>query len=128
MNIYKFMNIAKEESKKSTLTDWRIGAVIVKGNKIISRGHNKLSGKMQIIEQRYNIKLWSLHAEMLAIMDCKEDINGSVLFIAGTKMNGNAVYCRPCKHCMKMIKQFSFHAIYYLTKDGFEAIYPKKEK
>ena len=123
MNIQKYINAAQKESLKGSVTDWCMGAVIVRGGKIIGKGHNKSSGKVEKFEKLLNTKLWSLHAEMAAILDCNDDINGSILFIAGRKINGNRVYCRPCKHCLKIIRQMSFKAVYYETKTDIEAIF-----
>lgn len=122
MRIQKYIQAAKQEANKSSLTDWRIGAVIVRGGRIIGRGHNKYSGKIEKFEKLLNIELWSLHAEMNAILDCNGDVEGATLFVAGVKKNGRRVYCRPCEHCLKIIKQMPFNAVYYETKEDVEAI------
>ncbi len=122
MNIKKYLNVARQEAKKGSVSDWHIGAVIVRGGKIISRGHNKNSGKIRKFEQLLNISLFSLHAEMSAILNCNESVEDTIMFIAGNKKNGHKMYCRPCKHCLKIIKHMKFKAVYYETKTNVEAI------
>jgi len=122
MNIEKFINDAKKEARKGCITEWHMGAVIVKGGKVVGRGYNRFSGKIVHFETKYNVKLFSLHAEMASILDCNENLTNAVMFVAGIK-NGNRVYCRPCKHCMKIIKHIGFKAVYYETKEGIEAIF-----
>ena len=122
MNIQKFINLAREEAKKGNVTEWSHGAVIVKGNRIIGRGHNRFSGKIVQFEQRYQVTLFSLHAELAGILDCDESVDGASIFVSGIKSNGKRVLCRPCKKCMHIIRKMPFKAIYYETKSGIEAI------
>lgn len=121
MNITKFIGEALKEAEKSKLSEWRIGAVIVRGGKIIGRGHNKFSGKIGPIEKKYRMKLWSLHAEMDAILDAG-NVEGATLFIAGIKENGNKVCCKPCKDCLKIIKQLPFKDVFYENKHSVEQL------
>ena len=123
MNYKRGIKAAKKQAKKSKLCNWRIGAVIVKGNKVIGKGYNKFSGDSEYIAQKYGVKnLWSLHAEMAAILDVQGNMDGAVMFIAGVKHNGNRVYCRPCKDCMKILKHTNLEAVCYETKDGIEML------
>ncbi len=122
MDYKKFINEARKEAKKSKITDWRIGAVMVRGGKIIGRGFNKFSAKLEQFSKKYNVDIYSLHAEMSCIESC-DDVNNTIMFIAGVKKNGRKVYCRPCKHCMKIIKLLPIKAVYYETKNSVEAIF-----
>lgn len=103
MNIDKYMRSAKKEADRSK-SEWKMGAVIVKGGKIVGRGHNRFSGKANKVELQLGVVLYSLHAEMSAIMNSSESLVGASIFVFGYKeKNGNRIYSRPCKHCMKMI-------------------------
>ena len=124
MNIQKYIKLAKKEAEKSKFGVWKIGSIIIKGKTIIGVGHNKFSGRMKMVEIKYNVQLYSLHAEMMSIMNCNENLDGAVMFIAGIYKSGRWVNCRPCKDCRKIIKNMPFKAIYYETQDGIEAWFP----
>jgi len=131
MNTKRYFEEARNEAKRSSLQTWRMGCVIVKGNRIIGRGFNRFSGKIDGLSKKYGMEnLWSLHAECDAIINSTENIRNAVLFIAGIYGdNKRGIYnCRPCKNCMKILLNMDFKAIYYESRDGFEAIYPNKEK
>ena len=122
MNIDYYMSEAKKEALRAKITDWRIGAVMVRGGKIIGRGFNRYSAKSQMFAKKYNIDIFSLHAEMACIESC-DNVENAILFVSGIKKNGRRVFCRPCKHCMKIIKLLPIKAVYYETKNGVEAIF-----
>ena len=80
MNITRWMDEAYGEAEKSDLTEWSIGAVIVKGNRIVGRGYNKFSAEVERFRLQYGFEedeLWSLHAEMAAITDAEESYSTS---------------------------------------------------
>ena len=105
---------ARRQAEKSTYL-YRLGAVIHKGKRILSVGHNSIS------HCEYNNFNNSRHAEMDAIMNC-DNVEDAVLFIAGIKKNGQRVYCKPCEYCMKIIGLLPFKAVYYETKEGIEVL------
>ena len=123
MNTRKYISLARNQAENSTLTDWLIGAVIVKGNKIVGKGYNKYSGKVSGFEKKYNMNLWSLHAEMNALLNTSIDnLSGAVLFVAGRKKNGNPVNSRPCNKCLKILSKTNIKKIYYDNKGVIECI------
>jgi deoxycytidylate deaminase len=124
MNIHKFFEMAKRNAKKSSLYYWRMGSVIVKGGKVISNGYNRYSGDIGYIEKKYNVSLFSLHAEMDAIRSCdiNEDFRGTAIFISGINRNGKKIMCRPCEACMKMIRFMGIKTVYYESPNGYEII------
>jgi len=124
MNVKKFFEMARNNAKKSSLYYWRLGSVIVKGNKVISNGYNRYSGDIGYIEKKYNVNLFSLHAEMDAVRNCSinENFKGAIIFIAGLNRNNKKILCRPCEACMKMLKFVGIKTIYYESPEGYEVI------
>lgn len=124
MDIQRWMEEAEQEAQKSDLTEWSIGAVIVRGSKILGRGYNRLSGDVGLMRRRFGFDeedLWSLHAEMDALMDVddEEDLNGAVMFVNGFKSkNGNAICCKPCECCSKVLKHIPITKVYYADRNG----------
>jgi len=116
--------IAEEESK---CISWKVGAVIVKDDKLVGHGYNGTpSGQPNCCDVNNGLKinsvwkseeahnahhLWSktneIHAEMNAIMhSSQEDRNGATL------------YCtlQPCKECSKNIAGSGIKHVVYAEK------------
>lgn len=127
MNIEKFIKMARKEAEKSRSPKYRMGAVIVKGNRVIGRGRNRLSGKMNRFERRFQMTLFSLHSEMASLLDCDEDLTGATMFVAGIREDGSNVYSRPCKRCLKILRHTEIKTVYYSTENEVEAIYLGKD-
>lgn len=114
MNIFKYFELARVESEKSTY-DQKIGAVIISGNKVLSKGYNKL--RHCIRGKRFAPWENSIHAER----DCcrklnKEQIKGSYIFVyRENKKTGNPALAKPCDGCMKLIKFLGIKRVYYTT-------------
>ncbi len=119
----KFMLMAIEEAKKGihNKEGGPFGAVIVKDNKVIGKGHNRVVLK----------KDPTRHGEMEAIQDaCKNlssfDLTGAEIYTTGY----------PCPMCMGAIKWANISKIYYgcnvkdTDKIGFrdEIFYNEKNK
>ena len=99
----KFMRIALLEAKKAASEDEvPIGCVIVKDNKVISRGHNKREAKNDVTS----------HAEIEAIRKASKKLNDWQLI--GCDLY---VTIEPCLMCMGAIIQSHIKNIYYGSED-----------
>ncbi|MFH0822017.1 MAG: dCMP deaminase family protein [Pseudomonadota bacterium] len=117
-----FMMLAKLASVRSTCNVRKIGAVIVKRNRILTTGYNgAVHGAPHCTDQgpdfclrrsigahdsaKYNYCL-SSHAEMNAV-------NQAARF--GISLEGAALYCtlEPCNWCFKQLIQAGIEEIYY---------------
>ena len=104
-NIY--MNIAYEISTASKAQRKKVGAIIVKDNRIISYGYNGTPyGFDNVCEHNGITKKEVLHAESNAITKCamsNESTKDSILY---TTMS-------PCYECAKLIIQSGIKSVYY---------------
>ncbi len=94
-----FMNEALKEAKKAYLKDEvPVGAIIVKDNKIIARGHNKKEKKKDAL----------LHAEIVAIKKAQKKMND-------WRLNGCTLYVtlEPCLMCTGAIIQTRIDRVVY---------------
>ena len=99
----QFMNAALEEAKLAFLEgEVPVGAVVVKDNEIIGRGHNHRETKSDIAS----------HAEIEAIREAEKRLNKWLL-------DGCSIYVtvEPCLMCSGAIKQARIGAIYYGADD-----------
>lgn len=112
MKFTRFVKVAYEESKKSTHRH-KLGAVIFKHGKIISKGYNKTN---RGVSTNYGHWAGSLHAELAAIISARTSLIGSSILVA--RSTGNLT--RPCESCMAAIKEAGIRYIYYTTSQGVD--------
>lgn len=99
----KYMLEALKEAKKaSDIDEVPIGCVIVKDNKIISRGHNLRESKKDV----------TCHAEIVAIRKANKKLNDWWL-----KDCDLYVTIEPCLMCMGAIYQSHLRRVFYGAKD-----------
>lgn len=97
------MSLAYKEAEKAVIEDEvPIGAVIVMGDKVIARAHNKRDGQ----------NLTFAHAEMLAITKANKKLGS-------WRMPECDIYItlEPCIMCMGAIIQARFKNVFYGAKD-----------
>ena len=119
-----YMNMAVAASLRSTCMRRKVGAVIVKDNRILSTGYNGApSGLPNCIDacdrcyrSAHNIPsgqcldmCYAVHAEQNAIMNALktgEDLKGAVIY----------VNTYPCVTCFKLILQSGIREVYYIDE------------
>lgn len=115
-----FMNYAIDISKKANCIKGKVGAILVKNNKIIAEGTNSVPEGIEPCTEetciRKKLKLKSgekqelcfvVHAEQNALLDAlkkKIEVKGSILYV--TK--------QPCIICAKMLINAGIKKIYYI--------------
>lgn len=102
-----YIDIANSISKHSKAERKKVGAVLVKENRIISVGYNGTpSGFDNVCEENNVTKPEVIHAESNCIVKCarsNENSDGSVLYVT----------LSPCLECAKLIIQSGIKEIYY---------------
>lgn len=108
--------IASRQSDKATGVKHKLGAVIVKGGRVLSTGHNEI---------RYSrfIRQTTVHAEEAAIIKLLSShslhsLSGSDIYISRTTPGGYSGLARPCSRCMDLIKSVGIKRIHYTTDNG----------
>ncbi len=109
----KFFEIAKKLSIKAEYHH-KIGAVVVKKNKIVGLGFNKPSKT----HPQSNHPFKTIHAELDAILDSdKDDLIGATIYVYREHKNGHPASAKPCPHCQELIKRYKLKKVCY-TDDG----------
>ena len=105
----KFFDIARRLSKKSTYCH-RLGAVVVKKNRIIGMGFNKPFKTHPKSGNRFK----TVHAELDAILGIDaEELKGSTVYVYRETKDGLPANARCCKHCEEMLKLVGVKKICY---------------
>lgn len=108
-----FLALARIISKKSDHHTHKMGAVLVKRNKVISVGFNKMK-----THTKSNHPFKMIHAEFDAILGCsQEDLDGSDLYVFREYKNGELACAKPCPHCQKLIELSGIENVFY-TNEG----------
>ena len=104
-----FMNITKEVATLSHCVRFKVGAVLVKDDNIISFGYNGTPAGMDNCCERDNVTVpHVIHGEVNAILKAAK---------TGTSVNGGTLYLTlsPCLDCSKLILQSGIKRVVYLT-------------
>lgn len=109
------IRLASRQASNSTHRH-RLGAVIVKGNRVLSSGHNEI---------RYSKELrkGTVHAEEAAILKLLKarrlaDLAGSEIYVSRICNSGRLGLARPCLSCMALIRSVGIDTIHYTTNEG----------
>ncbi len=137
-----FINIARAVSARATCLRRKYGAVITKGNIIVSTGYNgapsgmkdcldvgKCSRKeLQIPHgERYEL-CHSVHAEANAIIRASADeLQGATIYISGSAAERSECDAEPCMMCKRMILNAGIAKVVYSDGNkGFFVLDPRK--
>ena len=110
------VNMAKKSPSR-----FRLGAVLVKRNKIISAGFNMMH-KTHTLMQRYNMdKSWTpgLHAEIHACIGVPmADLEGASLYVVRILKDGSLAMSKPCLICQRFIADVGISNVFYVERNG----------
>lgn len=113
------LRLAKRQATQSQFKRARVGAVICKGDRILSSGYN------QIRYTKYLQRPFpeSVHAEQAAIVKLlKEqrfhDLIGATLYVCRIGRDGAIRLARPCPACNAAIKAVGIKRVIYTINDG----------
>lgn len=120
----RFFRLAKKQSEKSTHKKIQMGAVIVLGNYVVSKGWNQ--NKTHPTQFKYNrfrnvLCHHKLHAEIHALMSTREDLSGAEIYIYREDKAGLLAPSRPCCACYNAIKDSGISKMYYTSRSGFKS-------
>jgi deoxycytidylate deaminase len=108
--------MAAKAAKRSPFVQHRLGAVVVKGGRILSTGYN---------EVRYTSELGkpTLHAEQAAILKLLKqrrlsDLVGADLYVTRFTPGGRVGLARPCADCQSLIASVGIRQTFYTTNGG----------
>ncbi|MBC8427587.1 MAG: hypothetical protein H8D97_01710 [Proteobacteria bacterium] len=104
---------------------YRLGAIIFKNKtRIISTGHNHGNRFRRNLKPKYTRWIGSLHAEVDAILNTKENLHNMQMLVIRIDKSGGFRLAKPCEeHCMKYIENVGLKRVYYsIDNDNFGII------
>src|SRR3990167_3662103 len=113
---------ATKQAHESIFYRARVGAVIAKGERVLSTGHNYL-GYSKLLPNRPYPE--SIHAEQSAILKLLKKrrldvLAGSTIYISRVGANGTCRLSRPCAQCFDLIRAVGISKVVFTTDDGVE--------
>lgn len=112
-----FIDAAIDEANRSG-QNHKHGAVLVKCGKVISSGHNKITGKLPS-------HMYSIHAEMAAIKHSNEKCGlvDTHLYVVRMSKQGLA-HSKPCRLCQQYMRRHGIRRVTYsIDEDNVESMY-----
>ena len=110
----RYLALAAKIAEKSQLPV-RVGAVIVKGSKILAVGVNRTSGKLPSTPRGKKV-YYTLHAEIDALLGV-ENVRRSVVYVQALTSTG--ALCRssrPCDLCREILATRGVRAFIYYER------------
>ena len=108
----RWLRVAAKESLKSNYK-YKVGAVLVKGGRIIARGHNEVRLKSTGC-RRYSKWMESLHAERACVTKVdKDEVRGGIIYIFRHNGHGKSALAKPCPQCLWMLNDLGIKRIIY---------------
>lgn len=88
-----------------------IGCAIYRGNKLVSIGFNKKKSHPKLANSD---RFYSLHAEMSALLNAKQDVSGCTMYVYREfRGNGKPALAKPCTNCMPSIIEAKISRVVY---------------
>lgn len=113
----RYLELAKLQTNKSIDYYHKIGAVLANKNKIYYGFNKRKTHPMQYKYRANQYKIF-IHAEIDCISKIKEDKKDFVLYVV-RKTRSNTYSCsKPCKGCIKAIREAGIRKVIYLDFNG----------
>jgi tRNA(Arg) A34 adenosine deaminase TadA len=111
------------ETAKSSSSKKQVGAILLNKNRVLCTATN-LESKTHPIQAKFaervglHQKIY-LHAEIAALIKCKEDADTIVVARLGGHNHDELRMAKPCPICALALKEAGIGNIHYTTNNGF---------
>lgn len=110
----RFFDLARKLSDHSDHPQHKLGAVIVKRNRVVSVGFNKNK-----THPKSTAHYSRLHAEMCAILNAKSDVSGCDIYVYRETRDGKLGLSKPCDACQAAIEEAGINRVFYTAYNGY---------
>lgn len=114
----KFFDLARKLSKKSDHPKFKLGCVVVRGNKIVSIGFNQLKTHPKSVTPYRQ-----LHAELNAILDRDTELlRGCTVYTYREHRDGTLAPSRPCQYCQAALAAVGIRQVFFTDEGGYKTV------
>lgn len=110
----KWLTYAVDECSNASHSQWRVGAVLVKGGRVLSVGVNRYRNHPSKVE----VNDVSYHAEEVAIRKAG-DPSGATIYVARLTRSGKIGLARPCVRCQAMLLEHDVNVAIWTEPVGW---------
>lgn len=110
----RWLNRATKISASSTHHQWRVGAVLVKGGRVLGTGSNRYRNN----PAQVSLGGVSYHAEAVALAK-SGDVEGATIYVARVTRSGLIGLAKPCDMCQELLHEHGVHTAVWTTPDGW---------
>lgn len=112
----KYFKLAEKLASKANYV-FKIGAVIVRKNRIIGQGFNKPHKTSPASNHPYR----TIHAELAAILSTRQSVFGADIYIFRADAKGIPALAKPCLCCQTILSEYGIRNVYYTGYDSYES-------
>lgn len=109
----RWLNRALTQAEQAPHEQWRVGAVLVRGGRLLSVGFNRYRNDPSQVD----LAGVSYHAEAVAIRKAGFT-EGATLYVARVTRSGDLGSAKPCARCQRLIAHHGVHTVVWTTPDG----------
>lgn len=107
------IRLAKKQALKSSFKQHRVGAVIVKGGRVLSTGFNEIAYSKHIGKP-------TVHAEERAVVKLlargqARSLAGSTIYVSRFTRGGAVGLAAPCSRCRELLRAVGISSVVYTT-------------
>lgn len=121
----RYILLAMKEALRSQMKRVKIGAVIVDGNYVVSKGFNRTASHPK--QHRHNNRVNRIaedhrcHAEINALVRSRGyNLTDCKLYVGRVDRKGRLADCRPCPACLDAINEAGISQIIFTTPEGIQ--------
>ncbi|MFF4410639.1 hypothetical protein [Streptomyces sp. NPDC001404] len=111
----RYLTIALKEASRSTCR-FRVGAVLVKGGRILSRSCNRRRNSPHT-----DFRHATFHAEEM-LMRSTDAPRRAVVYVARLGNSGVPLLARPCLRCQRLLQSCGVTVVHYTTDAGADTL------
>ena len=116
----KMIRLATKAAYESKFRRARVGAVIVRGDRVLSVGCNRIGFSHLLPNRPYRE---SIHAEQQAILGLlkarrQHELIGATIYVSRIGRNGHERLSKPCGNCHLLCATVGIHKVVYTSDQG----------
>lgn len=115
---FTHLRTAQLIARESDAPNFKMGAVIASGKKMLGLGHNNVTKTHPASNTPYS----HIHAELAAMLNARTDLTGTTLYVFRGGKNDRPLISKPCKHCQALIAKAGIKTVIFSVNGGYKKV------